>query len=80
MPIYRVTFLKDIMGVPFPVASIAVRHARSPDRARQAAELRLMRRRQVPDWHVVADTSNVEWEKSERGSRATRAVETKGGR
>ena len=35
-------FLKDIMGVPFPVASIAVRHARSPDRARQAAELRLM--------------------------------------
>ena len=33
MPIYRVTFLKDIMGVPFPVASIAVRHARSPDRA-----------------------------------------------
>ena len=47
MPIYRVTFLKDIMGVPFPVASIAVRHARSPDRARQAAELRLMRRRQV---------------------------------
>ena len=42
MPIYRVTFLKDIMGVPFPVASIAVRHARSPDRARQAAELRLM--------------------------------------
>jgi hypothetical protein len=80
MPIYRVTFLKDIMGVPFPVASIAVRHARSPDRARQAAELRLMRRRQVADWHVVADTANVESEKPPRGSRAIQAAETNDGR
>ena len=79
MPIYRVTFLRDIMGVPFPVACIAVRHARSPDRARQAAELRLQRRRQVADWHVVADTLNVESERSDRGTRATRSVATSDG-
>jgi hypothetical protein len=46
---YRVTFAKDIMGVPFTIASILVRHAHSPERAQRAAEPRLMRRRHIQD-------------------------------
>jgi hypothetical protein len=60
MPTYRVTFSKTIFGVPFPIASVPVRHARSPERARRAAELRLMRRRHVEDWRLCADTLSVE--------------------
>jgi hypothetical protein len=52
---YRVTFSKQIMGVPFPVASVVVRHARTPERAERAAQLRLMRRRGLPDWRLCAD-------------------------
>lgn len=57
---YRITFSKDLMGVSFPVASITVRHARSAARARRAAELRLMRRRNVDDWRLCADGLMVE--------------------
>ncbi len=57
---YCVTFSRQIMGVPFPVASFLVRHARSPERARRAAELRLMRRRHLPDWRLCADMLEIE--------------------
>lgn len=57
---YCVTFSRDIMGVPFPVASFVVRHARTPDRARRAAELRLMRRRHLSDWRLCADALEIE--------------------
>jgi len=56
---YFVTFSRQIMGVPFPVASFLVRHARTPERARRAAELRLMRRRHLPDWRLCADILEV---------------------
>jgi hypothetical protein len=59
---YRVTFLKEILGVPFPVASITVRYARSIERAQRAAELRLLRRRHVDDWRMCADALEIEEE------------------
>jgi hypothetical protein len=52
---YSVKFSRKILGVPFPVASFVVRYARSPERAQRAAELRLMRRRRLPDWRLCAD-------------------------
>ena len=52
---YRVNFSREILGVPFPVASVVVRHARTPERAERAAQLRLMRRRGLPDWRLCAD-------------------------
>jgi hypothetical protein len=57
---YRVTFSKDVMGVPFTVASIVVRNARTIDRAQRAAQLRLMRRRHVDDWRQCADALMIE--------------------
>lgn len=57
---YRVTFSKDLMILPFPIASITVRYARSADRARRTVELRLMRRRNVDDWRLCADDLRVE--------------------
>jgi hypothetical protein len=57
---YRVTFSKDVMGVPFTVASIVVRNARTIDRAQRAAQLRLMRRRHVDDWRQCADALMID--------------------
>ena len=68
MPTYRVTFSRNIMGVPFQIASMPVLHARTPERARRAAELRLMRRRQIEDWRLCADTLKVE--QGHSGSRS----------
>ena len=65
---YCVTFSKRIMGVPFTVASFVVRHARTPQRARRAAELRLVRRRHVPDWRVCADALKIETQRREISS------------
>jgi hypothetical protein len=59
MPPYRITFLRDLMGVPFPIASVTVHNARTPERARRAAELKLMRRRQIEDWRMCADALDV---------------------
>ncbi len=36
---FRVTFCKEVMGLPFPIASVEVRRARDADRALRAAEL-----------------------------------------
>jgi hypothetical protein len=57
---YSVTFVKEILGVPFPVASFIVRYARSMERAQRAAELRFVRRRNVEDWRMCADALTVE--------------------
>jgi hypothetical protein len=56
---YRITFVKEIFGVPFPVASITVRYARTIERAQRAAELRLRRRRHIEDWRMCADALEV---------------------
>src|SRR5215217_9379095 len=56
---YCVTFSRQILGVPFPVASFLVRHARTPERAQRAAELRLMRSRGLPDWRLCADALEI---------------------
>jgi hypothetical protein len=60
MPNYCVTFSRDILGVPFTVASFVVRRARTVERAQRAAELRLMRRRHLPDWRLCADALKIE--------------------
>src|SRR5918994_7470808 len=57
---YWISFSKDFLGVPFHVASFEVRHARTPERARRTAELRLMRRRHLPDWRLCADALDIE--------------------
>jgi hypothetical protein len=56
---YRVTFAKELMGLRFPVASVEVRRARDPDRARRAAELRFSRRYGL-DWRMRANVEEVE--------------------
>jgi hypothetical protein len=55
---FRVTFAKEVMGVRFPIASVEVRRARDPERARRAAELRFRRRYGV-DWRMRADRGAV---------------------
>jgi len=56
---YRVTFAKEVMGLPFPVTSVEVRRAHNADRALRAAELRLSRRYGM-DWRMRADVREVE--------------------
>ena len=56
---YRVTFAKVVMGLQFPVASVEVRHARNPERARKAAELKFSRRYGL-DWRMRANVEDVE--------------------
>jgi hypothetical protein len=56
---YRVTFAKEVLGLGFPIASMEVRHARDPDRALRAAELRFSRHYGM-DWRMLADVEEVE--------------------
>ena len=56
---YRVTFAKEVMGLPFPVTSVEVRRAHDADRAVRAAELRFSRRYGM-DWRMRADMREVE--------------------
>ena len=53
------TFVKEVMGLRFPVAFVDVRRARDPDRARRAAELRFSRRYGL-DWRMRANVEEVE--------------------
>ena len=53
----RVTFA-EVIGVRFPIASIDVRRARDPDRARRAAERRFSRRYGL-DWRMRANVEDV---------------------
>jgi hypothetical protein len=60
MPRYRVTFSKELFGLPFPVAEISVIEALNEDRACRAATLRFMRRHGVADWRLRADRIEIE--------------------
>jgi hypothetical protein len=60
MPRYRVTFSKELFGLPFPVAEISVMEALNEDRACRAATLRFMRRHGVADWRLRADRIEIE--------------------
>jgi len=62
---YRVTFFKTVLssnGQAFkcPQEVIHVRHARSPERADQAAQRRYERSSRVRDWRLHADLTEVE--------------------
>ncbi len=66
MPNYRVSFAKDILGVPFTVGSVEIARARDPHRAQRAAELRFARQHNLFDWRERADTADI----AERGGEA----------
>jgi hypothetical protein len=57
---YDVIFSKVFWGVPFRIAAIKVRHARSASRALEAATLRFSRRAGIEDWRQLADRAEVE--------------------
>jgi hypothetical protein len=57
---YRVSFSKRIFGLPFTIASVEVRAARSPERALRAAELKFRRLLGLPDWRMRADAAEIE--------------------
>jgi hypothetical protein len=59
MASFQVTFSRMLMGVPFPIASFQIRHARDAGRAARAAELKLFRRTGLMAWHERADTVHV---------------------
>ena len=65
MTCYRVTFFKDLLSSDghkhkCAQATIAVRHAKSPDRAARAAEHRFERLQNLRDWKLRADYFEVE--------------------
>ncbi len=55
----RVTFVKQVLGLGFPVACVQVDRARDLDRARRAAELKFSRRYGV-HWRMRADAQEIE--------------------
>ena len=57
---YKVSFSKEIFGVPFLVALIEIRLARNIERALRAAELRFERHHALADWRLRADMTMVE--------------------
>ncbi len=58
----RMSFYKDVLGVPFPAAGGAVdmRAARDLNRAVEAAKLRFSRASGISDWRLRADHVGVE--------------------
>ena len=46
---YRVSFSKRILGLPFTITSVVIQSARNPERALRAAQLRFMRWSGIPD-------------------------------
>ena len=56
---YRVSFSKRILGLPFTITSVVVQSARNSERAFQAAQLKFMRWSQVPHWRVRADEAEI---------------------
>ena len=55
MGTYRVSFCKEVMGVPFPISTIEIRRARDLSRAVRAAALKFERRHALPSWRLRAD-------------------------
>jgi hypothetical protein len=56
---YRILFSRLISGVPFEVAAVNVRSARSPERALRAAKLRLEREYGLTVWQERADCAEA---------------------
>jgi hypothetical protein len=57
---YRVSFSKRILGLPFAIASVVVRSARSPERALRAAKIKFARLLGLPHWRARADVAEIE--------------------
>lgn len=57
---YQVCFQRLIWGVPFVIASVDIRRAKSAERAMRAAELRFRREHGLADWRELADRIDVE--------------------
>ena len=57
---YRVSFSKRILGLPFTITSVVVQSARNSERALRAAQLKFMRWSRIPHWRVRADEAKVE--------------------
>jgi len=64
---YRVSFSKRILGLPFTIASVVVQSARNPEQALRAAQLKFMRWSGISDWRVRADEAKVEPPRSVHG-------------
>jgi len=57
---YRVRFSKRNLGLPFAIASVVVRSARSPERALRAAKIKFARLSRLPHWRARADVAEIE--------------------
>src|SRR5215204_6216688 len=57
---YRVSFSRRILGLPFTITSVVIQSARNSERALRAAQLRFMPWSRIPDWRVRADEAKVE--------------------
>jgi hypothetical protein len=57
---YRIRFSKRILGLPFTIAAVMVRSARSPERALRAAKIKFARLFGLPNWRVRADIAEIE--------------------
>jgi hypothetical protein len=57
---YRVSFSKRILGLPFTITSVVIQSARNPERALRAAQLKFMRWSGIPHWRVRADETEIE--------------------
>ncbi len=65
----RVNFCREMLGVPFAIASIEIRNARDLHRAKRAAELKFARRLGVPHWGVRADRVDLDCAEPNGSSR-----------
>ena len=57
---YRVSFSKRILGLPFTITSVVIQSARNSERALRAAQLKFMRWSGIPDWRTRADEAEIE--------------------
>ena len=57
---YRVSFSKRILGLPFTITGVIVQSARNSERALRAAHLRFMRWSRIPHWRMWADDAKIE--------------------
>jgi hypothetical protein len=57
---YRVSFSKRILGLPFTITSVVIQSARNSEQAIRAAQLRFMRWSGITHWRVRADEAKIE--------------------
>jgi hypothetical protein len=65
---YRVSFSKRVLGLPFTITSVVVQSARNSERALRAAQLKFMRWSRIPHWRARADKAEIEQLGSAPGS------------